>query len=211
MDYAMLSQCSIQSTSDQDDYINYSVIAANAPTGVTPEQAAVWAYPMNHGEEMPEEDLREETIFNMVNAMLLRIHQSGHLASLDAERKRLVKEGIRVYKSIREDLADMVPFWPLGLADYEDVWVSMGLKSGEKAYLAVWKRKEGVGEVELPLDEEMCRERKLRLHCIYPVESETEYQYDAVKNVIKVKTAKKRMGRLFQIEFENSVDTEGIG
>ncbi|MGN0405806.1 MAG: glycoside hydrolase family 36 protein, partial [Bariatricus sp.] len=41
MDYALLSRCSIQSTSDQDDYLKYAVIAANAPTGVTPEQAAV--------------------------------------------------------------------------------------------------------------------------------------------------------------------------
>lgn len=82
MDYAMLSRCSIQSTSDQDDYFRYSVIAANAPSGVTPEQAAVWTYLMNHEGAVSENVLREETIFNMVNAMLLRIHQSGHLARL---------------------------------------------------------------------------------------------------------------------------------
>lgn len=200
MDYAMLSQCSIQSTSDQDDYVNYSVIAANAPTGVTPEQAAVWAYPMNHESEVSEEELREETIFNMVNAMLLRIHQSGHLAALDGERKSLVKEGIRVYKSIRDDIKDMVPFWPLGLADYEDTWVSMGLKSDKKAYLAVWKRKEGSGEIELPLAEEFCGGQKVNVRCVYPKEAETAYEYDSVKNVIRIKTDKKITGRLFQIK-----------
>lgn len=200
MDYAMLSQCSIQSTSDQDDYVNYSVIAANAPTGVTPEQAAVWAYPMNHESEVSEEELREETIFNMVNAMLLRIHQSGHLAALDGERKSLVKEGIRVYKSIRDDIKDMVPFWPLGLADYEDTWVSMGLKSDKKAYLAVWKRKQGSGEIELPLTEEFCGGQKVNVRCVYPKEAETAYEYDSVKNVIRIKTDKKIIGRLFRIE-----------
>lgn len=41
MDYAMLSRCSIQSISDQEDYQNFAVIAANAAAGVTPEQAAV--------------------------------------------------------------------------------------------------------------------------------------------------------------------------
>ena len=99
MDYGMLSRCSIQSTSDQENYLQYAVIAANAPTGVTPEQAAVWAYPMNHEEAISPDALREEVIFNMVSAMLLRIHQSGHLAKLDAERKALVKQALDIYKT----------------------------------------------------------------------------------------------------------------
>ena len=75
IDYAMLSRHSIQSTSDQEDYIKYATIAANAPSGLTPEQAAIWSYPMTEGDE-------EETIFNMVNAILLRIHQSGHILNM---------------------------------------------------------------------------------------------------------------------------------
>ena len=83
MDYAMLSRYSIQSTSDQEDYANYAVISANAPSGVTPEQAAVWSYPQKDGED-------EDVICNMVNALLLRVHQSGHLALLAPERLALV-------------------------------------------------------------------------------------------------------------------------
>ena len=85
MDYALLSRCSIQSTSDQEDYHSYAMIAANAPTAVTPEQAAVWSYPLKDAG-------REECIFNMVNAMMLRIHQSGHLAEISPEGYALVKE-----------------------------------------------------------------------------------------------------------------------
>ena len=47
------------------------------PSALTPEQAAIWSYPLSGGEEV---------IFNMVNSMLLRIHQSGHLANLSPER-----------------------------------------------------------------------------------------------------------------------------
>ena len=72
IDYAMLQRHSIQSTSDQDDYRMYATIAANSPTGLCPEQSAIWSYPLTEGD-------REEVVFNMVNAMLLRIHQSGHL------------------------------------------------------------------------------------------------------------------------------------
>jgi alpha-galactosidase len=43
----------------------------------------------------------------MVTAMLLRIHQSGHLAHLDAPAAGQVKEGIRIYKEIiREHIPD---------------------------------------------------------------------------------------------------------
>lgn len=49
MDYAMLARNSIQSTSDQEDYRNYATISANAAIGVTPEQAAIWSYPLRDG------------------------------------------------------------------------------------------------------------------------------------------------------------------
>ena len=202
MDYAMLSRYSIQSTSDQDDYRKYAVIAANAPSGVTPEQAAVWAYPMNHEDDLGEEELREETIFNMVNAMLLRIHQSGHLVKLDEKRRNLVKEGIRVYKMIREDIPHMLPFWPLGLADYRDSWVSLGLFDEKKAYLAVWKCKGDEQEVELPVSDRLLQGRNIKINCIYPPEPEVKYRYDRNRKRLHLATDKKRIGRLFQLTFE---------
>ena len=77
MEYSHLSRYSIQSVTDQTDYVKMACIACNCMTACTPEQAAIWSYPMRDGDE-------EETIFNMVNAMLLRIHQSGHLAELES-------------------------------------------------------------------------------------------------------------------------------
>lgn len=145
IDYAMLSRYSIQSTSDQENYLDYATIAANSPSGLTPEQSAVWTYPMNHEEQVPEDALKEEVVFNMVNAMLLRVHQSGHLAKLDDARKELVKEGLDLYKKIRSDIKDFYPFWPLGLSSYADEWVSLGMRGEKKCYLAVWRR-EGTQE-----------------------------------------------------------------
>ena len=121
MDYAMLARNSIQSTSDQEDYRNYATISANAAIGVTPEQAAIWSYPLRDGTE-------EEVIFNMVNALLLRIHQSGHLAEISPERFDLVKEGIDCYKEIRSGIKDGVPFWPMGWADNEDKHLAAGIR-----------------------------------------------------------------------------------
>ena len=144
MDYALLSRMSIQSTSDQEDYREYATIAANAAIGVTPEQAAVWSYPMNYrdpsGTPFP---VPEEVIFNMINAMLLRIHQSGHLMELPKESVDLVKDGIRVYKSIRGEIREGLPFWPLGPARNMDRVLASGLEFPDHAYLAVWKRDGG--------------------------------------------------------------------
>lgn len=219
MDYAMLSRLSIQSTSDTDDYMNYPVIAANAAAGITPEQAAVWSYPMEHAAWTNEEELREETIFNMVSSMLLRIHLSGHLVKLDDLRKSLVKEGIRVYKMIRSDIPHMLPFWPLGPVAYQDEWIAFGLKSEECAYLAVWKRKtedsEGneaqeVREIRIPLPEEFGRTAlekadtgmeipDIDIRCIYPSGAEADELYNREEHALRIRTKKPFMARLFRI------------
>ncbi len=159
MDYAMLSRYSIQSTSDTEDYRMYSTIAANAPGALTPEQAAIWSYPLEHGS-------REETIFNMVNALLLRIHQSGRLDQIDSDRRQLVKEAISYYKATREDRKDGLPFWPLGLSHYRDPWAALGICGRQKTYLAVWRRESPEPTILLPL--KRWTGQNLSVRCAYP-------------------------------------------
>ncbi len=194
MDYAMLSRYSIQSTSDQEDYQNYATIAANAATGVTPEQAAVWSYPMREGD-------KEEVIFNMVNSMLLRIHQSGHLAELTTERIALVDEGIRYYKKIRQDIKKALPFWPIGLADNLDKWLCMGLKTEHKAYLAVWRRGGEKREQVLPIAPFLKTARIISVAQVYPEKELCQYSYDSEKGMLYVRFEKETMSRLFEIVY----------
>ena len=153
---ALLSRHSIQSSSDQTEYLRYAAISAAAPAAVTPEQNAVWSYPMTDADP-------EAAAFNMVNAMMMRIHQSGHLANLRPESLALVKEGIACYKTYREQLAGAVPFWPLGLPQEGQNHFALGLSCKEKTLLAVWN----CGEkaiLSLPLPEKYsCAE------VLYPV------------------------------------------
>ena len=198
MDYAMLSRYSIQSTSDQDDYLKYATIACNAPSALTPEQSAVWAYPMNHEDEkVSEEDLKEEVIFNMVNAMLLRIHQSGHLAKLDAGRGALVKEALDVYKSIRADIKEAVPFWPLGLSQFSDEWVALGLRTEKNAYVAVWRREGSNSCCELPLP--AFRGMEKTVTCIYPSCSESRFEWQSGSGKLSVCLEHEKTARLFKL------------
>ena len=132
-DYAMLSRLQLQSTSDQQDFLRYPVIAAAAAATMTPEQAGIWAYPQ-------PAFTAEQNTFTLCGALLGRIHLSGHLDRMTAAQCALVAEAVQVYKAIRGDLALSVPFWPLGLPGWEDSWVAQGLRTAERSYLLVWRR-----------------------------------------------------------------------
>ena len=192
MDYAMLSRYSIQSTSDEEDYRYYATIAANAPAGLTPEQAAVWSYPLPKGD-------REEVVFNMVNAMLLRVHQSGHLNMLSQERKDLVKEGLDYYKTIRYHIKEAVPFWPLGLSQFEDEWVSLGLRAENKIYLAVWRRSGNKNQISLPLPVSKEEKEGIQIRCAYPSYSTSQFAWNSRTDTLTVQLEKENMARLFEI------------
>ena len=192
MDYAMLSRYSIQSTSDEEDYRYYATIAANAPSGLTPEQAAVWSYPLPQGD-------REEVVFNMVNAMLLRVHQSGHLNVLSQERKDLVKEGLDYYKKIRHDIKEAVPFWPLGLSQFNDEWVSLGLRAENKIYLAVWRRSGSQRQMSLPLSLSQEEKEKIQIRLAYPSYSTSSFAWNPAAGTLTVELENENMARLFEI------------
>ncbi len=193
IDYAMLQRYSIQSTSDQEDYKRYATIAANSPSGLTPEQSAIWSYPLTEGD-------KEEVVFNMVNAMLLRIHQSGHLVYLNDERKVLVKEALDYYKTMRMDIKTALPFWPLGLSKFSDTWVSLGLHTDKKIYVAVWRRNSETDTCILPIA--YTNGKIASVKCAYPKFEECEYSWNSVNTTLTVRLPKQFSARLFEITLE---------
>ncbi len=144
MEYSHLSRHSIQSVTDQDNYVKMAAIACNCMTAVTPEQAAIWSYPLRDGDE-------EEVVFNMVSAMLLRIHQSGHLAEISKERLALVREGIATHMQIVDKLKTGMPFWPIGLGAFGDAFLCVGVRCEGEAYMAVWHTTQGEETVRIPM------------------------------------------------------------
>ncbi|WP_438433197.1 alpha-galactosidase [Gorillibacterium sp. sgz500922] len=190
IDYAMLSRYSIQSTSDQDDYVKYAQIAATAPAALTPEQAAVWSYPLREGDD-------EEVIFNMVNALLLRVHQSGHLAELSPRRKELVKEALDYYKQIRGFIPEALPFWPLGLPTAEDDWMSLGLRHGDRRFLAVWHIGGRSRTVQLPLP--ALTGQEIEVTTGYPSGSPVRWSWNLSDGLLTVELPEPKTARLLEI------------
>jgi alpha-galactosidase len=191
LDYAMLSRYSIQSTSDQTDYRRYARIAAASPTALTMEQSAIWSYPLRDGDE-------EEVIFNMVNAMLMRIHQSGHMALISPERRALVQEGLRYYKTMRQDIPQALPFWPLGLPQMGDGWMSLGLRTPNKTYLAVWRIDSPEAVCAVPV--RCLTGEDLTVKCVYPQNFPVTMQWQKESGVLSVGLPQRNCARLFELE-----------
>lgn len=192
MDYGMLKLLSLQSTSDQTDYIFNSYIAANAAAAVTPEQAGVWVYPYK--------DDREHVIYNFVNGLVHRPYISGQIWQMSRENLGLMAEGVTVYKRIRSEIRRSVPYLPLGFAKLSDAVLAFGVRHAKKAYLAVMMP--GCDQAVIPLEaESRTGERKIEsIRVIYPEKEDCEYSYTSLE--LTVKMPKKGCARLFEITYQ---------
>ena len=110
-------------------------------TAVTPEQAGMWVYPY--------EDEEEHVIYNMVNGILLRPYISGMVWKLSDNSMELMREGIFLYKEIRENLKTAVPFFPLGFCNIKDEAMAYGVQCEDKAYLSVFAPKTDTVVIQL--------------------------------------------------------------
>ncbi|MDP4133985.1 MAG: alpha-galactosidase [Bacillota bacterium] len=143
MDYMSLAHTSLQSLTDASSCSSMAVIGAASSTGVIPEQAAVWCVPK------VDYTLAQEAIC-MVNAMFKRIHLSGHTHRLSDEAFERIKEGVDYYKSIRNEIPSLIPFYPIGLPDYDDNVICAGYKGKNKVYFTIVNLK-GVKTISIPL------------------------------------------------------------
>lgn len=181
MDYAMLSRSSIQSTSDQTDYLKTCVIAASVFSAITPEQAGIWSYPVAESQD-------EEVIFNMVNAMLGRVHLSGRIDLLDEPRLAWVSRGVELYKSVRELIPRSLPAWPLGMPRFDDAWVACGLRTEDQLLLAVWRRSGGgdADACDIPLP--FLRNQRPLIELAYPKrQGECDFDWSAPSARLRVR------------------------
>ncbi len=134
IDYAMLSTYHLQSTSDQEDFKDTSVIAANAAVAVVPEQAGVWCYPFaNHSDR--------EIEFIMVSGISGCMYLSGQMMKLNPHQMDIVKKGAAVYKKYCSSIANSYPTFPIDFARYDSTWRAVCYCNDElkKKYLFVWK------------------------------------------------------------------------
>lgn len=212
MDYAQLAVAQLQSTSDQQDFLRYPPIAAAAHTAVTPEQSAVWAYPQPHFS-------LDDIGFTLTGALLGRIHLSGFLDLMSAEQFALVRSAISVYRRVRPEIGGAHPLWPLGLPDWEDPWITHGLRTRNGTLLTVWRRESPAGGLE-PLPGRRhadgpdpavrtvtlphLRGSRLDPVVLFPTVSDCAAEWDADRGVLTVRLPRPNTAVLLRLGAEGS-------
>ena len=66
------------------------------------------------------------------------------------ESLELMREGISLYKEIRDDVKKGVPVFPLGFTDTRDDVLAYAIKTESKTYLAVFTPKTDKAEIPYP-------------------------------------------------------------
>ncbi|KAL6241811.1 hypothetical protein RBB50_011344 [Rhinocladiella similis] len=197
LEYAMLGTHSLQSTSDQQDPVRYGAISAAAPTAVTPEQSAVWAYPQPGWSD-------EKNALTVVNSILGRIHLSGRLDQLSASQQDLIHGGMKVYKEIRGQLNTTLPFWPIGLPSWRDDWHSLGLTTTDgDILLAVWHIK-GPQTCSLPINQ-LKGASSVSAKLLYPTNFAGQAVWNAKEGALDVQLPDVACARLYRLQKGSSV------
>ena len=187
MDYAMLSQTQIQSSSDQSDYKKYPAIIVGCMAAVVPEQLAAWTYPRKSANV-------NEVSFNMVSAMLCRIHQSGNISQLSTECFEMVRQGLAIYKSVLAPvIPKSVPFFPLGMPSLQDTIspVAVGIRNTNQEFIAIW-RLAGNDEVYIPLN------KSKSINILYP--KNLNINFTEEEKGVRVKFPDKYMAIILEIK-----------
>ncbi|MFK4805884.1 glycoside hydrolase family 36 protein [Microbacterium sp. ZW CA_36] len=169
MDGATLRVHPVQSTSDNQDPLLTAAIAAAAPTAVTPEQGAVWAYPDPSWSD-------ERIVFSLASALLGRVHLAGRIDLLSEAQMRLVQEAIDAYRTTRTRIRTALPFWPLGLPGWHDPVVALGVRDDDGELITVWRRA-GSTTVRVPLARHSGR--PLVVEAVFPTSLPTSVRWDA--------------------------------
>ncbi len=214
-DGEIMRHFNMMSTSDQMEYYKNPSIISGTLLCQLPEKAEVWTYPysipylkrdMNYQDYFTEEWIAartdgEETVCNMVTAMLGTMYMSGHPDYCDEYNFALYKEGAALWKELRDFICKAYPIYPTGTFRMVDEGIfTCGLtnEEGSEILLAVWR----IGGENSTAAIDLSKWVKNGMECrqIYPEKGfDIPYCYDSQKGILTVKMEKPNTARLFKI------------
>ena len=172
-DNKTLRRFTLQSTSDQEIYVNNPSILIGSSVVMPPEKAGLWVYPYpttfeNHKtfaitpEYIAERADGKETVFNLVTGLMGVFYLSGRIDLCDKRNLDLVKEGTQIYRDIRKYTPTCRPIYPTGMHRInEKEAASFGLLGDGRLMLAVWNITDGEEDIRIDLGKYITQEYKI--------------------------------------------------
>jgi alpha-galactosidase len=181
---------SVASVSDNQNWLLNALISVNCATGVSPEQAGIWVYPLADADE-------ESVIMNMVNGLSWRMFLSGQMQSMDGVRLNLIQEAVDFYKQIRTRIPLARPRWPLGLARPGCGWSSFALQRENEIFLSVWRFDAEEDMCCIPLPE--WAGYQIFAECVYPLQRPADIRWLPEAGLAEVSLLRKNTARIFRL------------
>lgn len=195
MDYRMLKETQLVSSSDLENYYLYPYISTNMYTAALPEQSGIWSYPVCN--DIKNIEITDEVvIFNMANGLVGRLTLSSPLYKLNDHQLSLVKEGVEFAKQLKDFRKIALPIYPNGFNRYFKDNAVVGLKSDKKIILYVFNMLDKPQNVKVDLSKyniEGCKQ-------VYPCSSLVNYKLD--DNTLVVDFPNGLMGRIFELNIK---------
>jgi len=193
LDYAMLKETQLVSSSDLENYYFYPYISGNMYTACLPEQAGIWAYPVCN--DLKKFDITDEVvIFNMANGLTGRLTLSSKLYNLSNTQLELVKEAVKLAKELTEFRKKALPIYPNGFNRYFNDDVVTGLMDEERIILYVFNMTHNSNDIEIDLS----KYNALSFKQIYPCNNQVEASLENGK--MKIRFSSGLMGRVFELK-----------
>ena len=166
-DFGTLKHFSIQSVSDQENYMLNPSITGGSLAYILPEKAGLWCYPcpleFNYMKEIcvptyvvDSVSSERQTAVNIINGMIGSMYLSGKIHQLPEKSLLLVKEGVQVYKQYRDFIKSGYAVFPHGFIRISNrTEYSIGIVSEDckKMMLAVWNLSNESRKTTINLDE----------------------------------------------------------
>ncbi len=152
-DNATLQHFYLQSTSDQEEFINNPSIIRGMQCCMPAEKMGIWSYPFpatykhrlnindayddKYYEEMAD---GQQTIYNMACTFFGIMTLSGHIEKCDEYNLSLIKRAIEIYKSNRDFIIDAMPVF-IGEQQklYTEGYSILGLKNGNTLRIGIFR------------------------------------------------------------------------
>lgn len=132
-------------------------------------------------------------VMNMVNSFIGRVHLASKLYLLPQNQQDLIKEALDLYKKASLLHKDSLPYFPIGLAQYNDNYLAFGYKNNKKGYLCVYNMHDNK-EITFTLN----NIKTLKL--VYPSTLKTDFKF--INNNFTWKVDSSLQARIFYFEEE---------